>query len=45
MRDMFGDAIAPCSMIVIIDAIEQVRPPTVEEWIEQRPAAAGFFMG
>lgn len=28
---------------ILKGAIEQVRPPTIKEWIEQRPATAGFL--
>ncbi|HBV2717462.1 TPA: hypothetical protein MDT29_000868 [Klebsiella pneumoniae] len=30
---------------ILKGAIEQVKPPTINEWIKKQPASAGFFMG
>lgn len=30
---------------ILKGAIEAVRPPTIEDWINNQPAPAGFFMG
>lgn len=30
---------------ILKGAIEQVKPPTIDEWINQQPAASGLFLG